>query len=76
MTNDCASITRTLMMEVKLMTDRYKKILTYKVKFDAKTNKCHKKNSFIFLSNNDCKTPYRDIYIDLLSINLNLLSVL
>ena len=39
-------------------------------------DKCLKKNSYIFLYNNDCKTPYIDIYIDLLSINFNLLSVL
>ena len=31
------------------------------------------KNSYIFLHKNDCKTPYTDIYIDLLSINFNLL---
>ena len=37
---------------------------------------CHKKTSFIFLHNNDCETPYIDIYIDLLSINFNLLFVL
>ena len=29
---------------------------------------CLKKNSYIFLHNNDCKTPYIDIYIDLLPI--------
>ena len=34
------------------------------------------KNSFIFLHKNDCKPPYIDIYIDLMSINVNLLSVL
>ena len=39
-------------------------------------DKCLKKNSYIFLHSNDCKTPYIDIYIDLLSINFNLLSVL
>ena len=39
-------------------------------------DKCLKKNSYIFLHKNDCKTPYIDIYIDLLSINFNLLSVL
>ena len=38
-------------------------------------NKCQK-NLYIFLHNNDCETPYIDIYIDLLSINFNLLSVL
>ena len=40
-----------------------------------KISKCHKNNSFIFLHSNDCKTPYIDIYSDLLSINFNLLSV-
>ena len=39
-------------------------------------DKCLKKNSYISLYNNDCKTPCIDIYIDLLSINFNLLSVL
>ena len=34
-----------------------------------------KRNSCIFLHSNDCKTLYIDIYIGLLSINLNLLSV-
>ena len=71
MTNDCVSVTKTLVKGVKLMTDRYKK----KVKVSAKINKCSKK-SYIFLHSNDCKTPYIDIYIDLLSINFNLLSVL
>ena len=35
-----------------------------------------KKNSYISLHDNDCKTPYINIYINLLSINFNLLSVL
>ena len=39
-------------------------------------DKCLRKNSYILLHNNDCKTPYIDIYIDLLSINFNLLSLL
>ena len=56
MTNDCVSITKTLMMGVKLMRER--------------------PVSYFFLHNNDCKTPYIDIYIDLLWINFNLLSVL
>ena len=30
MTNDCVSITKTLMKGVKIMTDRYKKMLTKK----------------------------------------------
>ena len=76
MTNDCVSVTKTLMMEVKLMTDRYNKTLTQKVKASAKINKCRKKNSYIFLHNNDYKTPDVNIYINLLSINVNLLSVL
>ena len=41
----------------------------------AKINKCQK-NSYTFLHKNDCETPNRDIYIDLLLINFNLLSVL
>ena len=36
MTNDCVSVTKTLMMGVKLMTERYKKVLTLKVKVSAK----------------------------------------
>ena len=64
------------MMGVKLMTERYKKILAEKVKVSAKISKCHKKNSYVFLYNNDCKILYIDIYIDLLSINFNLLSVI
>ena len=76
MTNDCVSTTKTLMMGVKLMRGRYEKILTYKVKVSAKISKCHKQNSYIFLHNNDCKVPYTDIYIDLMQINLNLLSAL
>ena len=38
-------------------------------------DKCLKKNSYIFLHDNDSKTPYIDIYIDLLLINFNLLSI-
>ena len=34
------------------------------------------KESYIFLDNSDCETSYIEIYIDLLSINFNLLSVL
>ena len=73
------SITKTLVVKgVKLMTERYKKILTEKVKVSAKINNCHTKKSYIFLHNNDCETRYIDtlLYIDLLSINFNLLSVL
>ena len=69
------SITKTLVVKgVKLMTERYKKIL----KVSAKINNCHTKKSYIFLHNNDCETRYIDtlLYIDLLSINFNLLSVL
>ena len=75
MTNDCVSVAKTLMMGVKLMTQRYKKIVTKKSKGQFK-DKCLKKNSYIFLHNNDCKTPYIDSHIDLLSINFNLMSVL
>ena len=39
-------------------------------------DKCLKENSDIFMYNNDCKTPYADIYMDLLSTNFNLLSIL
>ena len=71
------SIAKTLMMWVKLMAERYKKkILSQKAKVSAKISKCHKKNSYIFQNNNDCKTPCIDIYINLLSINFKLLSVL
>ena len=75
MTNDCISVSKTLAMGVKLMTDRYKRIHK-KVKVSAKISKCHNKNSYIFLHDSDCKTPYIDIYSDLLSINFNFLSVL
>ena len=34
------------------------------------------KNSYIFLHKNDYETPYIDIYIDLLSINFNFMSLL
>ena len=69
MTNDCVSITKTLVKGVKLTTDRYKKNAHIK-------SKGRKKNSYIFLHNNDYETPYLGIYIDLLSINFNLMSVL
>ena len=36
MTNDCVSITKTLMMGVKVMTERYKKILAQKLKVSAR----------------------------------------
>ena len=75
MTNDCVSVTKTLMMGVKLMTERYKKNTHIKSKGQCK-DKCLKNNSYIFLHNSDCKTPYINIYIDLPSINFNLLSVL
>ena len=64
------SIAKTLVKGVTLMSDRYKKILTFiKFKGQWKKNKCQKKNSYIFLHNNDYKIPYIDIYINLLSIN-------
>ena len=39
-------------------------------------DKCLRNNSHIFLHKNDCKTPHIDIYIDLMSINFNLLPIL
>ena len=70
-------ITKTLVVKgVKLMTEKYKKILTYKVKVSAKINNCHTKNSYILQHKNECETRYIDIYIGLLSINFTLLSVL
>ena len=68
MTHDCVSVTQILVKGVELMTD----MKNTHIKSNAKMNNCHKKNSYIFVLNNDCKTPY----IDLLSINFNLLSVL
>ena len=73
-TNYCISVTKTL-MGVKFMTERYKKNTQIKSKGQCK-DKCLKKNSYIFLHNNYCKTPYIDIDIDLLSINFNLMSVI
>ena len=75
MTNNCASVTKTLMIDVKLMTERYKKNTHEKSK-DQFKDKCLKKNSYIFLHNSDSKTPQIDIHIDSLLINFNLLSVL
>ena len=77
MTNDCVSVTKTLMMEVKLMAEGYKKKKKnthIKSKGQCK-DKCLKKNSYTFLHNNDSKTPYIDIHIDLMWINFSLLSV-
>ena len=74
MTNDCVSIIKTLVKGVKLMADRYNTHI--KSKRQWKDKLVSQKNSYIFLYNNDCETPYIDIYIDLLSINFNLLSVL
>ena len=76
MTIDCVSITKSLLNWVKWMTDSYNKTLTQKVNVSGKISLCHKKNSDIFLYKNDCEKPYIDIYIDLLSINFNLLSIL
>ena len=59
-----------MMVGVNYMTERYKKNTHIKSKGQLK-HKCFKKNSYIFLHNNDCKTPYKNIYIDLL-INFNL----
>ena len=72
MTHDCVSVTQILVKGVELMTD----MKNTHIKSNAKMNNCHKKNSYIFVHNIDCKTSYIDIYIDLLSINFNLLSVL
>ena len=47
-----------------------------KCKCQYKDKSVSQKKSYIFLHINDCGTPYLDIYIDLLSINFNLLSVL
>ena len=50
-------------------------ITAYKIKVIAEINQLHKK--FIHFSvENDCETPYIEIYIDLLSINFHLLSAL
>ena len=56
--------------------NRYKQNTHIKSKGQCKDKQCQKKNSYIFLLKNDCKTPYIDIFIQLLSINFNLLSVL
>ena len=41
------SITKSLVELENLMTDRYKKLLTYKIKFSAKINKRHE--TFIYI---------------------------
>ena len=46
------------------------------IKSQCKNKSVSQKKSYIFLHNNDCETPYIDIYIDLLWINFNLMSVL
>ena len=83
MTNDCvfdlseltlSLTTKTLVKGEKLMTDRYKKI-PKKLRLVQRQISVTK-NSYIFLHNNDCETPYVDIYTDLLLINFNLLSLL
>ena len=56
-TNDCVSITKTLVMGVNLMTEKCKKILTENVKVSVKISRCHDKNSYISQHNNDGKTP-------------------
>ena len=73
---DCVSITKTLMMGVKLMREREVRKDTHIKSKGQFKDKCLKNNSYVFLHNNDSKTPYTDIYIDLLSINFNLLSIL
>ena len=74
MTNDCVSVTKIQMMGVKLVTE-VQKNTHIKSKGQCK-DKCPKKNSYISLHKNDCKTPYIDIYFALPSIIVNLLSVL
>ena len=78
MTNDCVSVTKTLMMGVKLMTERYKKNTHIKCKGRCKDKISVSKRIHIFSCTTmiNCKTSYIDIYIDLMSINFNLLSVL
>ena len=68
MINDCVSITKTLMMGVKLMTERYEKNTHIKSRGQCK-DKCHKKNSYTFLHNHDCKTHYIDIYMEGLAVD-------
>ena len=57
------------------MTERYKKYIKSKGQLQRWII-VTQKNSYIFLHSNDWETPYIDINIDLLSINLNLLSAL
>ena len=47
MTNDCVSITKTLMMEVKVMTERYKKNTRIKSKGQCK-DKLVSQKEFIY----------------------------
>ena len=60
MTNACVSITKTLMMGIKLITERYKITHIKNIKVRAKIIKRHKKNSYIFLHNNDCISVVSD----------------
>ena len=77
MTNDCVSVTKTLLMGVKSMKESYKKITHIKSKGQCKDKTgVSKRINIFFLHKNDWKTPYRDIYVDLLSLNFDLLHVL
>ena len=76
MTNDCVSVTKTLLMGVKSMKERYKKITHTKSKGQCKDEiGISKRINIFFLHNNDWETPYIDIYVDLLPINFDLLRV-
>ena len=72
-------LTKTLVESEKLVTDRYKKVLLYKINVSARINQRQKDiyiyiyiYIYIFLQKNDSNW----LFIDLLSINFNLLSVL
>ena len=73
MINDCVSIYQISDDGSKTNDREVQKNTHIKSKAQCK-DKCLKNDSYIFLHNhNDCKTPYIDIYIALLSINFNLL---
>ena len=77
MTSDCASVTITLLMGVKSMKEIYKKITHTKSKGQCKDKiEVSKRINIFFLHNNNWETPYIDIYVNLLSINFDLLHVL
>ena len=68
MTNYCVSVTKNPNDGSKINDREVQKNTHIKSKGQCK-DKCLKKNSYIFLHSNDCKTPYIDIYNALLSIN-------